>query len=349
MRIGSIALTILLLSGAAHGEDNSPSSTALSVSVKPEKGTIQLGEPMWIRVRATNNGSETIEVQKSFSVTAVGRSLEFTVYVLPAGESQPLQHPDAGPIAGGFLTYEDLPASKSVQRSLLLTRWADIRKPGEYVVKVEGTFVARDRETGTREPPRSWSVPVSQQFRMKVLPSDPEALGKVIAKHGKAVLSARDARTRGEALDILDAHRDARVIPWWMRLAKTGDSALMYAAAVGMRNFESPASLAVLQLLSRTTASAIKHGNTTHTEKAAAAIRSTVAQVLLGYGAKYGDATLEALSGDRDADVRISAARALVGRSSKSATRALARLERDRDARVREIVQQARERPAPTR
>ncbi len=279
-------------------------SHRVAVRLVPSKRRFLVGEPVWLRFEVKNLGETALTFQTSLIVTAMGRSTAFHVEVRHREAEEPLPIPDTGP-AHGMLTRTEIPAGETWTKSLFLPFWAEIRRPGTYVVTCRKTLiVARVPPDRTKQDP---SVDTTTSIVLEALPSDPEAMGAVIEGIGRAVFAGSDPEARAQALRSLHHVHDVRTIPWWRSAIESGDAGLMVEAPRGLGAYDADAAVDALAVAARTQARDIANArDAEHAALAARAVRWSVAQAL---GTRTDEATLPILRRlAEDSDERVRAA-----------------------------------------
>jgi hypothetical protein len=191
------------------------------ISLKPDKKTIMLGEPMFIAFEVTNMSGEKLclgvggDYRNKF-----GRPDRFQVSVrTDNGEAVPQPRSWNG---GGFIGCDPIEPGQTYTVRLFLSHWATIEHTGFYRINVQRQMdFSRWEFAGSEKPKYSMRANVNAEFT--VVPSEENKMGEVINSLGSVMLDSGDPKAVN-ATTALASIQDKRVITYFAEaLRKFGE------------------------------------------------------------------------------------------------------------------------------
>jgi hypothetical protein len=187
----------------------------LQVSLVPEKATVMVGEPIFASFVVRNGSNEDLQLLAGGdTLNRLRRPDSFTVRALHA-DGAAVPTPDS-PAAGGSSSRgpQRLSARGAYTFSLFLPDWAELTRPGRYVITAARTLeiTPHGQDVDWTEPANVNRLAVEGVAEVTVVPADPAGFGDVIEARGRALFGSHEeeARLAAKALAALD---DRRVIP----------------------------------------------------------------------------------------------------------------------------------------
>jgi len=201
--------------GVSGQTADAPKDVRIEISLKPDKQTIMLGEPMFLVFEVKNLTSERL----CFGVggdyrNSLGRPDSFKVSV-KASDNSEVPQPEVANF-GGFLGCQPIESGESHQINLFLEHWATIERPGSYAVNVKRHMAFHNYQAKPNvfpEPEFVMQADVRTEFT--VVPYDENRMGGVINSLGSIMLDVSDPRAL-ESAQALASIRDKRVISYFV-------------------------------------------------------------------------------------------------------------------------------------
>ncbi|MBX3244644.1 MAG: HEAT repeat domain-containing protein [Acidobacteria bacterium] len=194
-----------------------------SVSVKPEKSTIMLGETTYIVFEVKNNSYKNLYFADGGDYrNNLGRPESYSVTVV-RDDGKKVPQPKVTFSMGGLIGTQVVPVNGSYTRKLFLPHWATFEKPGTYNITVERTLGIGEKSVLSLRKPVKEDAPVISSIKTKastkitVKATDEKALGEVINDLGEKMLSENNKDNARNALMLLDFIKDGRTIEYWIR------------------------------------------------------------------------------------------------------------------------------------
>jgi hypothetical protein len=180
------------------------------ISLRPDKETIMLGEPMFIAFAVTNLSGEKLclgiggDYRNRF-----GRPDSFKVLVTAAdGAVMPTSEAIG---LGGFIGCAPIESGDTYTVRLFLSHWATITRPGSYQVNVKRHMGFSNYEPSEK---RKYSMLADVNAKFTVVPADDNKMGAVINSLGSIMLDNSNPLS-GEAATALLSLQDKRVISYF--------------------------------------------------------------------------------------------------------------------------------------
>lgn len=197
------------------------SDVPVQITLKPDKKTIMLGEPMFIAFAVTNVSGEKLclgvggDYRNKF-----GRPESFKVSV-SAEDGTAVPQPEADNM-GGFIGCEPIEPGATYTVRLFLSHWATITRTGLYRINVKRRMGFSTSETGdARKAKYSMLADVNAEFT--VVPADENKMGAIINSLGSVMLDSSDPAA-ANAATALAWIEDKRVISYFAEaVRKFGD------------------------------------------------------------------------------------------------------------------------------
>lgn len=260
----------------------------------------------------------------------LGRPPRFVV-AFRAADGRVLPQPSAQEGMNGVSGYRGATPGDPVRQRLLLPTYAAELSPGTYLVSAETTVRVR---AGAGAP---WiDKPIAVELAVEVVADDDAAMGGVIDAIGARAMGTDYDDSRDATFQLERAH-DARVVPWWIRLAEMPEYERRYHALNALGGWDDPRAV---QALIRATSTAPQElpaeGYTTEALRAtsAAALRHTAVQALGRSPRADALPPLLALRDSPDAEVRLNVLHRLARLSAAQARPHLEHFTHDTDATV---------------
>ena len=204
-------LLVLSHSFTATAQDDAPQADPVQVSLKLEKKTIMLGEPLFINFEVTNITGETLCLSTGGDYrNKFGRPDRFKVSV-KSEDGTALPNPEASGM-GGFIGCQPMEAGETYTVKLFLSHWANIERAGSYSVNVKRHMGLSNYEAAPRDRKYKLLADVSAEF--VVVPYDKNKMGGVISSLGSVMLDISDPRAT-ESAKALASIQDERVISYF--------------------------------------------------------------------------------------------------------------------------------------
>jgi len=238
----------------------------------------------------------------------------------------------------GLSGYRPARLERPVEQRLLLGTYASGLVPGRYTVHAHTTIQVRPRAS---ERPRD--VPIAVELPVEVVTDDPAAMGRVIDALGDRALHG-DYDAARDPVFQLEHVRDARVIPWWVRIARAPEYERRYRAIGALASWNDPRAVAALIAATRTSTRDVGDADSPESARAdsARALRHAAVHALADSPRPEALDALLALRDSADSEVRLT----VMGRLSElPPTEALPHLERysqDPDSLVRSEARRIR-------
>jgi hypothetical protein len=213
----------------------------VQITLKPDKKTIMLGEPMFIAFAVTNVSGEKLclgvggDYRNKF-----GRPESFKVAV-SAEDGTAVPQPEAIN-TGGFIGCEPIDPGATYTVRLFLQHWATITRPGLYRINVKRNMGFSNYEPGSTRPKYSMLADLNAEFI--VVPANQNEMGAIINSLGSVMLDSSDPAA-ANAATALAWIEDKRVISYFAEaVRKFGD--VDFASGRFAESFIGPKAIAVL-------------------------------------------------------------------------------------------------------
>lgn len=216
-------LTLVLLLTAALSvmaqDEEKPQEAPVRVSLKPDKETIMLGEPLFIAFEVTNLSGESLCLGVGGDYrNKYGRPERFNVSVTDDNGALVPKLEVAS--MGGFVGCAPIRPGETYTVRLFLPHWATIERTGTYHVNVKRSmgFTSYDSTlTYSRSPKYSMEADVNAQFT--VVSADDNKMGAVINALGSVMLDSSNPSADDSAM-ALASIQDKRVISYFAEAAR---------------------------------------------------------------------------------------------------------------------------------
>jgi len=203
---------LLLTTSSLAAQVETPNNEMpVQITLKPDKKTIMLGEPMFIAFAVTNVSGEKLclgvggDYRNKF-----GRPERFTVAV-SAEDGTAVPQPEAITM-GGLSGCEPIEPGATYTVRLFLSHWATITRTGLYRMNVKRSMGFSAYEPGAREPKYSMLADLNAEFT--VVSADENKLGAIINSLGSVMLDSSDPAAADAAM-ALASIEDKRVITYF--------------------------------------------------------------------------------------------------------------------------------------
>lgn len=204
----------------------------ITVSLKLEKTTVMLGEPIFFGFVVKNASEQQLWVLQGGDYrNALGRPESFKVSVLDAQGKQ-VPQPDSGPQMGGMMGFQSLPAHGEKSFDLFLPHWAKFERPGHYSIQAERVLILNSRNLcedipiPQKKEKHTVDIQASATAEIDVIPTDQAQLGKTIDELGEQIVALPPNHMSdpvSHAIEKLRAIHDERTIPWFLKMLKKKD------------------------------------------------------------------------------------------------------------------------------
>lgn len=184
---------------------------AFEVTLKPDKETIMLNEPIYVSFHFQSLASRDLCVGIGGDYrNSLGRPSRFTVSVV-RDDGKPVPQPDAGPGLGGFVGCGVIPAGKTYDIRLFLPHWATFEDVGAYTIKVERHLGVQAYSADS--PITTFKANVSA--RIEVVQDNGDQMGALINSLGTAMLENDNDKGNESASRLGYLRRDQRTLPYF--------------------------------------------------------------------------------------------------------------------------------------
>lgn len=164
--------------------DPKDNDVPVKITLRPDKETIMLGEPLYIAFEVTNVSGETLCLGVGGDYrNRFGRPERFMVSVT-AEDGTVLPKPEAFSF-GGFTGCEPIQSGETYTVRLFLSHWATITHAGSYRVNVKRSMGFSNYEP-SKKPKYSMEADVNTMFT--VVPADENKMGAIINSLGSVML-----------------------------------------------------------------------------------------------------------------------------------------------------------------
>ena len=217
-----------------HGYD--AGDAKIEAGFIPDASEIVLGQPLHVTFFVVNKGKQPL----SFSIGGdtrcnSGRHHNFEITAIDSA-GQKVDDPYPNELCfGGFANEVHLAAGQTYSERLFVGQWCVFRNPGEYAVSCSRRMGIR----GEKGPP----IEVKSSLPLRILPSDGEALGKVIDELGRNLREAKDDELAAQLAMALASINDERVIPYLHAALTKGSYRGHRPAVEGLAKFDNQASV----------------------------------------------------------------------------------------------------------
>jgi len=333
-----LTLVLLLFAGLSvmAQDEEKPQEAPVRVSLKPDKETIMLGEPLFIAFEVTNLSGESLCLGVGGDYrNKYGRPERFNVSVTDDnGAVVPkLEVINMGGLVGCGL----IQPGETYTVRLFLPHWATIERTGTYHVNVKRSmgFTSYDSTlTYSRSPKYSMEADVNAQFT--VVPADDNKMGAIINSLGSVMLDSSNPLAAYSAI-ALTSIQDKRVITYFaeaVRNLSNGEvddpfsrkNAIRSNAIIALGTYDDDRALQALQ----------------------AVMDNSCDDIRLAVAAAFGDSPHKAaiklllkMQDDSDWFVRLRVAQGLKDVNSKEALAALNKLLKDENEDVRKAAKES--------
>lgn len=336
-RFCCVCLVLLLFTSVSvRAQDEARTQEApVRISLKLDKETIMLGEPLFIDFEVTNVSGETLclgvggDYRNKF-----GRPESFNVSVTDDnGAAVPKLEVES---MGGFIGCASIQPAETYTVRLFLSHWVTIERTGTYHVNVKRAmgFYSYDSSFSYSTPPKySMKADVNAQFT--VVPADDNKMGAVINSLGSVMLDSSNPLSEDSA-KALASIQDKRVISYFAEAVRnwsncevedpfSRENGLRYRAIATLGKYDDDRALQALQ----------------------AAMDSSCEDTRLDVATAFGYSPhkgaiklLLKMQDDRYWFVRLRVAQGLTNVNSKETRAALKKLLKDENEHVREAAKE---------
>lgn len=232
---------------------------------------------------------------------------------------------------GGQTWTQKLTEARDFRSHLLLPYWIEAPRPGRYTLRVQTNVRARVDAKAEWQP-----LAVRLELPVEVIADDAAALGVVIDALGARALAKGDDASR--AAEQLQAIRDPRVVPHWVRHAEEPSYDRKLEAVRALASWNDDRALSAIVRVSKTRGKDLPaegYANDELRESSAALLRVAAAQALDTSAHPGALDALLALESDPSASVRLVVAQHLEKVKDDRAVPLLQAFTKDPDALVR--------------
>jgi hypothetical protein len=210
-------LTLGSVSARAQTTYVTNEGATIEVSVRPEKETILLGEPVYVIFEVRNLSNETFMFQDSGDYrNRLGRPESYRISAKRKdGKEVPV--PEIALGFGGLIGTWTIQSQGEYRRKLFLPLWAPIEKPGVYRISLRKFLPLKNRQTKLGSP-----IQAEVETTIEVLPPDEARLGNVITEIGARMLDSDDDTSK-DATYAMTFIKDRRTIPFFIRVLEDAE------------------------------------------------------------------------------------------------------------------------------
>ncbi len=180
----------------------------LQATLKLDKPSILLGEPMSVTLRVTNHSEEDLEIIVGGTNGDYGGSISAF-----DSDGHKVPRPTINLMMGGMYGPSKLPAKGCYDFRVFLPKSARFERPGDYRIVSTRTLEIIKPVPGRSftEVPRT-TIVATDSRQLRVLPHDTVKMGEVIESLGVRLRSDVE-QTRADAAELLDFIQDERAVP----------------------------------------------------------------------------------------------------------------------------------------
>ena len=213
IRYCGVSLLLLLSNSSALAQvDKENTEVPVRITLRPDKETIMLGEPLFISFEVTNLSGERLclgvggDYRNKF-----GRPESFKVSVT-GEDGTAVPQPEAEGL-GGFVGCASIESGETYTVRLFLSHWATITRTGSYHINVKrGMGFSNYESFDVRK--QKYSMKADVNARFTVAPADENQMGAIINSLGSVMLDASNPSAAESAAALAWIH-DKRVISYF--------------------------------------------------------------------------------------------------------------------------------------
>jgi HEAT repeats len=223
IRYCAVCLFLLLSNSLAVNAqvDVTNQHVPMQVSLKPDKKTIMLGEPLFFSVEVTNLSAEKLCIGVGADYrNRFGRPNSFDVAVRRSDDDSELPQFEVFNF-GGISGCDPIESGETYVFRLFLAHWANIERTGSYRINVKRTMSLSTYDRSAGSPKYSMKANLNSEF--VVVAADENRMGGVISSLGSTMLDSSDPGAIDSAEALASIH-DKRVISYFAEaVRKFGD------------------------------------------------------------------------------------------------------------------------------
>ena len=216
----------------------------IMVSIRPEKKSLMLGEPIFFEFRVKNLTNKPMYVvQGGDNRNRLGRPANYKITAVgPDGKSVPII--DAGMSFGGIMGPRKIDKDLGWSRKLFLPNWFKMKKMGTYTVKCQTKLrISLQPDFTTQPKEHDADVNVDLSFEIEVGQNRMKEMGSLINE-----LGVKSLKGEGDAIKKLLAIEDERVVDPLIQMVKLENYSRRFSALQGLSLFTSDKALSGIEI-----------------------------------------------------------------------------------------------------